>query len=327
MRMKAGPLLDDQPIPVTPEISGDRSTEAAVRWVAEHAAAIKSLASRAGVVLIRGFDIATPEAFRAVCHAVEPGLRNYTGGDSPRTGVADRVYTSTEYDPGLEVLLHNELSYAGWSPRLVFFGCLLPAESGGETQIADGREVYRRMPAAIRDRFERRGVAYLQHLWDAEGEPGVGKSWQQTFETADRSEAEDYLARSGMTWQWTGYGLRTRAVRPAVVDHPETGETCWWNQADQWHRDLGGVKTSFGAQDDPRFDPPTAGEATLGNHVTYGDGGEIDVADLETVRQIARAAEATFPWQAGDVMVVDNVLAMHGRKPYKGDRRVLVAMA
>ena len=113
----------------------------------------------------------------------------------------------------------------------------------------------------------------------------------------------------------------------AIVTHPSSGEKCWWNQADQWHRALGSVKTSFGDEDDPRFDPATAGEETLGNHVIYGDGSEIDVADLETVRAVNRSQEVVFPWQSGDVMVIDNILAMHGRKPYHGSRRVLVAMA
>ena len=87
------------------------------------------------------------------------------------------------------------------------------------------------------------------------------------------------------------------------------------------------MKTSFGDDNDPRFDPATSGEATLGNHVVFGDGGEIDVADLEIIRAVNRSQEILFSWQAGDVMIIDNRLAMHGRKPYTGPRRVLVAIA
>ncbi|NMM46075.1 TauD/TfdA family dioxygenase [Rhodospirillaceae bacterium KN72] len=296
-------------------------------WARENAADIQAIAEKAGVVLLRGFDLPSPVAFRAVCQAIEPDLRPYTGGDSPRTGVTDQVYTSTEYDADLEVFLHNELSYAGWSPRIVFFGCLIPSAEGGETHIADGRQVYQAIPSDIRDRFETRGIVYLQHLWDADGKPGIGKSWQETFETDSREAVEAYLRQSGMDWTWTDYGIRTRAPHDAIVTHPKTGEKCWWNQADQWHRDLGGVKTSFGGSDDPRFDPSTAGEGSLGNHVIYGDGTEIDADDLRTIRSVTRSLEVAFPWEAGDVMVVDNVLAMHGRKPFKGERRILVAMA
>ncbi len=183
------------------------------------------------------------------------------------------------------------------------------------------------MPARIRDEFESRGVAYLQHLWDIDGPPGIGKSWQETFETPDPAAAERYLEESNMEWEWTELGIRTRSVHDAVVSDPSTGEKCWWNQADQWHRDLAGVKVSFGAGDGTELDVAMAGEAALGNHVTFGDGGEIEVADLETIRAVNHSVEVAFPWQAGDVMVIDNTLAMHGRKPYRGPRQVLVAMA
>ncbi len=323
------PLLNGQPLPLLAEIEpeADCSAEAAVQWAASHVGDIEAALREAGVVLIRGFRVDTPEAFRAVCHAIRPDLQNYSGGDSPRSSVADQVYTSTEYPPELEVLLHNELSYAGWSPDRVFFGCMIPAHTGGETHIADGRAIYKAIPTVIRERFETRGIIYLQHLWDADGEPGIGKSWQETFETTDRSAVEAYLKRSGMDYDWTEFGLRTRAPHKAVLEHPVTGEKCWHNQADQWHRDMESVKVSIGAQDDPRFDPSRAGEETLGNHVIFGDGSDIDVQDLLEIRAVSRQCEVAFPWQAGDVMVIDNVMAMHGRKPFEGERRVLVAMA
>lgn len=327
--MDAQPLAPGSPSPLVPVVAPEtpRSVEGAVAWAGQNAAALEALANRSGALLIRGFEIDTPAAFRAVCRAIRPNLKGYAGGDSPRSAVGEQVYTSTEYPSHLEVLLHNELSYAGWSPERVFFCCLTPAASGGETQIADGRAIYRSLPAAIREAFEERGVTYHQHLWDAEGEPGVGKSWQETFETRDRATAQRYLRDAGMDFEWTTFGLRTRARHAAVRVHPVTGETCWYNQADQWHRAFDSIKVAIGRQDDPRFDPRTAGEETLGNHATYGDGGEIDPADLEVVREVSRGCEVLFAWQAGDIMLLDNVLTMHGRKPFTGARRVLVAMA
>lgn len=326
--MQAQPLIDGLPMPLVPQIDiGDRSAEAATGWASAHAKDIDALAGRVGVVLVRGFKIDSPGAFRSFCQAIRPDLQNYAGGDSPRTNVAEQVYTSTEYPKELEVLLHNELSYAGWSPERVFFCCLQPALTGGETQVADGRTIYRALPAALRERFESRGIIYHQHLWDAEGAPGIGKSWQETFETGDRGQVERYLERAAMDYEWTAFGLRTRARHAAVVEHPVTGEKCWHNQADQWHRSFDSVKVALGSKDDPRFDSATAGQETLGNHATFGDGSEIDPEDLAVVRAVSRDCEVLFPWQAGDVMIVDNVMAMHGRKPFTGPRRVLVAMA
>lgn len=319
------PYEPDQSLPAVADL-GDWDRSDPVSWAALHRDEIETELHRSGAILIRGFEIGSAEAFRGVCAAICPELRNYAGGDSPRTGVADQVYTSTEYPSHLEVYLHNELSYAGWSPDRLFFGCLVAAETGGETHLADGREIVRRLDPAVRDRFEQRGVTYLQHLWDADDEPGIGKSWQETFETGDRNEVEAYLRDAEMEFEWTGAGIRTAATHPAMLRHAVTGETCWHNQADQWHRGIDGVKVSFGGTDDPRVDPFTAGVETLGNHVTYGDGTEIDIADLMHVRAVSQECEVTFPWHPGDVLAIDNVLAMHGRKPFTGPRRVLAAM-
>jgi hypothetical protein len=48
---------------------------------------------------------------------------------------------------------------------------------------------------------------------------------------------------------------------------------------------------------------------------------------VEHVRAAYDAETVALPWRAGDVLVIDNVLAAHGREPFSGDREVLVAMA
>ena len=322
-------LLTNSLLPVladTSDADGSSAT-AAASWAATNRATIEASLNAEGAVLIRGFDVTSPEDFRAVCVAIRPDLAVYRGGDSPRVSVADQVYTSSEYPAHVEVLLHNELSYAGWSPDRIFFCCIVPSTTGGETQLADGRQIYSRLDREVLDRFEAHGVSYLQHLWDADGAGGIGKSWQATFETIERDVAETYLRDASMDFKWTHIGLRTSATHPAVVKHPVNGDLCWHNQADQWHRDLESVKVETGATDDSLLDPNTSGAETLGNHVTFGDGGEIDVADLLHIRQVSQDCEVLFRWEVGDVLAVDNVSTMHGRKPFTGSRQVLAAMA
>ena len=41
----------------------------------------------------------------------------------------------------------------------------------------------------------------------------------------------------------------------------------------------------------------------------------------------ADAAAVDVDWRAGDLMVIDNMLLAHGRRPFTGPRRVLVAMS
>ena len=325
--MNADPLFDDKVLPMllAPAEGEAADVDKFVEWANQNSQTLDDWTHRAGAVLVRGYHIDTPEAFREACSAVRGELRNYVGGDSPRNAVTDRVYTSTEYPSDLEVLLHNELSYAGWSPERVFFGCMQPPSQGGETQLADGREIFRSLRTDLRRRFEDLGVIYHQYLWDEHCAEGPGQSWQATFETEDHTEVELYLIDSEMKYEWTAEGLRTSAWQPGVVQHPLTGDRCWHNQADQWHRDMPSVKDSVGETLDSDG-KRTAGIETFGNHVTFGDGSEIPLADLLHIREISRGCEVAFPWQKGDLLILDNVLTMHGRKPCSAERQVIVAM-
>jgi len=306
--MRARPL----PLLVEPETAGQASLGALLARLKAERARLDERIETHGALLLRGFAIADAEAFEAAARRLVPELMAYIGGDSPRRKVRARVYTSTEYPPDQEVRLHNELSYGAWWPERVMFWCARPAAKGGQTHIADGREVLARLDPAISARFADKGVRYLQTLPDAATANGE-KSWQETFESDDRSAVEARCRKAGMQVAWTGTRLTTAIVRPGVLSHPQTGEAAWFNQADQWHRDLASVKH-----------PGTGG--TPGAHATYGDGSEIDPADLLKVRETLAACEVRFPWQAGDLLLLDNRLTLHGRKPFEGERRVLVAM-
>lgn len=324
--MQISSLLNDSKLPALLQLA---NTPQSVREFVERIQAsremIESALCTAGAVLIRGVEIKTPEDFQKSCEAIYPDLRSYTGGDSPRTELADKVFTSTEYASEYEVLLHNELSYAGWSPDRVMFGCLQASETGGETHLADGRLIYQTLDPAVQHRFNDKGITYWQHLRDENGKPGTGLSWQDTFETINAEDVEAYLEASDMGYEWTDLGIRTSASHPASMQHPITDEWCWHNQADQWHRLMPSVKDSVGTSEASK--DATAGRETLGNHASFADGSEIEIDDLQHIRAVNRACETMYSWRNGDLLIIDNVMTMHGRKPFKGERQIVVAMA
>ena len=59
----------------------------------------------------------------------------------------------------------------------------------------------------------------------------------------------------------------------------------------------------------------------------FGDGSPIEDEILDEIRAVLDAEQVTFPWQTGDVLMLDNMLVAHAREPYSGTRKVLVAMA
>ena len=216
----------------------------------------------------------------------------------------------------LPIGLHNELSYAGWWPSRIFFHCAVEPTKDGQTPIGDSRDIYRAMPAKLRERFEKDGVRYVQNLHSG---TGPGKSWQQTFETEDRKAVEAYCKKHGMEFRWTGYGLNTSLLRQAVIRHPKAGTMSWFNQAEHWHA----------AMQTARFWDVKPGDGqsdTFAAHCTYGDGSEIMKAELDAICEVTKAAERAFDWKKGDLLMLDNLSCAHGRRPYEGPRRILVAM-
>lgn len=319
MRVGKLPGLADMPVLIEPSSAREASLDALLDWAGRERASLEEALLASGAILFRGFGLDGPAALARATKVLGGELQSYVGGDSPRAQVGDKVYNSTEFPPELPIGLHNELSYAGWWPSRIFFHCQIAPKIGGQTQIGDSRAIYARMPAKLRERFERHGVRYIQNLRSATT-PGTSKTWQQTFETEDRAVVEAYCAKHGMDYAWTDFGLRTSILRQGVIRHPVSGAMSWFNQAEHFHG--AGQSPHFWGRDQTGFTTDT-----LPAHAVLGDGSELSRDDLATISAVTAEAEVLFDWRQGDLLMLDNLLTAHGRKPFKGERRILVAMA
>jgi alpha-ketoglutarate-dependent taurine dioxygenase len=284
-------------------------------WFAAAMPRLSPALHRSGALLFRGFPLRDADDFRTAVAAMAPQLRGYAGGTSPRSRVADGVYTSTEYPKHLEIPLHNEMSYSSRWPERIFLFCAEAPQTGGETPIADSRRILAAMPAEIVAELERRQVMYVRNL-AAAGSPY--NAWSKAFETSDRAAVEAQCRELDIHCEWRADGgLRIHEIRPALRTHPGTGERVWFNQVHLFHASNTPTASAVSARV----------EAGLPMAAYYGDGGRIDNATLATVREVMRAERRLFRWQRGDLLVVDNLLAAHGRMPFDGPRRILVAMS
>jgi len=271
-----------------------------------------------GAVLFRGAAAASAADFHDIVNCFGAPFTEYLHGNSPRTAVHEGVWTSTEYPAEYDISMHNELSQSAIWPDRLFFCCLVAAKTGGETPVSDGRAMVADLDPVVRERFESRGVAYLQSM---HGGLGLGRSWMETYETDDRDKVEELLRGAGVQFTWTeDADLRIRQVRPATRTHPLTGEEVWFNQAEQWH------VSSLPGDQGKELLAMVESDEELPLHATFGDGSPISSADLDHVRAVAKQNECAIPWQAGDVLMIDNMLVMHGRRAFTGARQILVAM-
>lgn len=309
-----GPL----PLIVEPKDVANPSTASAIEWIEGNSKWLDGKLLIHGGVLLRGFAIYESAEFQLVAQSLIPELKPYVEGQSPRTKVLDKVYTSTEYPAQFSITLHNELSYAKQPPRRIVFYCHTPSPIGGETPISDFRKVCEKMPPDLRVKFETLGVKYVKNMHA--NTQGLGKSWMEHFETSDRQVVEGYLNENEIDYEWTADGtLRTISIRPGIFQHPETNETHWFNQANLWH-----VSNFEKRRRDQLL--RLCGEENLPTHAYYGDGTVITDEELDEVRKVMWDNAIAFRWERGDVLLLDNYLVAHGRNPYEGPRKILVAM-
>lgn len=288
-------------------------------WIAGRRADIEGLLAARGAVLFRGFAVDEVADFAAACRAFSGELVEYIGGGSPRTRIADAVYTSTEYAAAEHILVHSEASYLRRMPALIWFYSHTPPADRGATPLADLGRILARLDPALVERFERRGLRYVGNL---HGGSGFGKSWQATYLCDDRAEVERRIAERGIEYEWQPDGtLRTFMPAPGLRTHPRSGAPIWGNQATNWHW--------------ATLAPPVVaslrrlyGEArNFPKAVFYGDGGEIAPEDIRAIAAVLKAEESAFAWARGDVLLVDNHRVAHGRQPFSGPRKIFVAMA
>ena len=269
-----------------------------------------------GAVLFRNYPVASESDFERVAEDVTPELLEYDYASTPRTRRTGRIYTSTEYPAHQRIPPHNEMSYSTSWPRVLWFCCLTAAGQGGATTLADSREVYLRLDPGLRRRFEERKVLYVRNYGT-----GLDLSWQQAFATEQRSSVEAYCRRMNMAHEWKPGGvLETRQVCQAVASHPVSRDPVWFNQAHLFHV----------SQLDPEVREAlleSVAPEELPRNAYYGDGEPLEESAIAEIRAAYEMCSFEFPWQEGDVLLVDNVRVAHGRAPFRGKRSVLVAMA
>jgi len=212
--------------------------------------------------------------------------------------------------------LHHELSYALAPPRLMLFACLVAPANGGATPLADSPAVLEALPAELVERFERVGWRLIRNYNDE-----IGTSVADAFGTDDRSAVESYCRANSIEFEWReGGGLRTRQRRSAVVRHPLSGRRCWFNQIaflNAWT--MGPELREYLVE--------VYGEDGLPFDTRFGNGDAIGADVVQAINEAYEANTVREEWQAGDLLLVDNLRTAHGREPFEGPREVVVAMA
>src|SRR5213594_4210279 len=287
----------------------------APRWAAEHRDALRTLVAEHGSLLVRGLglrDVAQTEAVFRRLGSLMPEMEAF----APRRRYSEGVYSSSKWPPNQRMCMHHELSYAVELPSLMLFACLVAPRSGGATQVADSPSVLHALPVELVERFERVGWLLIRNYNE-----DIGASIAEAFGADDRRAVETYCRANAIQFEWQpNGGLRTCQRRSAIVRHPRTGQRCWFNQIaflNEWTMD----------PDLHEYLVDIYGEDGLPFNTRFGNGDPIGPDVIQCIDEVYEANTRRERWQAGDLMLVDNIRAAHARESFEGPREVVVAMA
>jgi hypothetical protein len=285
-------------------------------WVADHRQELLQLASIHGAVLFRDFPLATAEDFDAFVAAL--GLPNFpykkSLSNAVRVNRTERVFSANEAPPEVSIFFHHEMAQTPIYPAKILFFCEVAAEEGGATPICRSDVLYRRLatmcPQFARD-CEQKGLKYT-NVMPGEDDPnsGMGRSWKSTLAVTSREEAECRLKELNYSWEWLPDGcLRaTTPPLPAVME-VSAGRKTFFNQ----------LIAAYCGWKDSRNDPSDA--------IRHGDGSKLDADAVQTAIKLADELAFDVRWQPGDAVLIDNTIAMHARRTFRGKRKVVASLA
>ena len=291
------------------------STQQACEWVAERRNELLDQSHRHGAVLFRNFGVSEPEDFDKFIAAF--GLPNFpyeqSLSNAVRVNFTPRVFSANEAPSDVKIFLHHEMAQTPIYPERLFFFCKTAASEGGATPICRSdwlmEAITKELPR-FAEACQIHGLKYTNIMpANDDARSGMGRSWQSTLRAANRDEAEDRLQTMRYSWQWLDDGClkATTPVLPAVKTLDD-GRQVFFNQ----------LIAAFRGWKDERNDPSKA--------ITFGNDQPLDRDTVLRVAEIAETVTFDILWQSGDVALVDNVVAMHGRRTFTGQRKVLASL-
>ena len=289
-----------------------------VDWMTAHKDEFELALVQHGGILLRGFSIETVEDFNRFMKCFNTDPLPYMFRSSPRAELdksIKNIYMSTSYPSDRSINMHNESSYSRvWGKKIVFC-CLKQAEEGGETPIADSRRVLQSINPGLVEKFRQKGVKYWRNLV-----PDLGMPWQEVFQTEDVNVVEETCRKNKVDYKFiTKDHLQIEWVKKAVYRHPLSGVETWFNHVSFFNK--------FSRYEELGMEPDDClPDEYLTSDTFFGDGTPITYEEYAEIKRAYQKNMIVFPYRKGDIIFLDNMLAAHGRSPYKGDRIIATAI-
>ena len=192
-----------------------------------------------------------------------------------------------------DVLAHGELYSLPSPPDFLFLFCQKPAEFGGETTIYDGKNLLNSLSQNTLKIFGSRKIKYI-HFW------GINQ-WSHYFKTNNFDEilnlVEDSLELKLISADYQNHQIKFEYETFAINEHGAF---------------VNGIINILSRKTQEI------------NHVLWADDEDFSNEMINEINHATNKNEILISWSAGDVIILNNHMMMHGRKSFAGSRQLAV---
>ena len=322
----------------------------------------KQLTAAGGAIQFKNTPLRTADDFSRFMHVLGKGAKWEHHVDKGlmvlRRPFAENVATANEGPPDVEIGSHNEYGLSSHFPSYIAFFCVSEADEGGATPIVSSFELRERLEgtAGLLGTITQEGVTFSIHhpRSNMEGNlqgnsvfaansfgPGDGDVSSATEEEKRRiveanvaalaaeggwkpglAASEPVWKRRGFSAHWQEDGSMIVKQRvPGVRHHPVFGIATYFNNIHNriHYAELyeAGKTNGDGRPALQQVFPEIAGE--------NGDK-PFPQEWKDAIKRITAELQVDVTWKKGDVLLLDNLAVQHGRRTWKGDRRLLASL-
>ena len=250
------------------------------------------------------------DAFKEFSQRLCKNFSSYEGGgfrfkelDREFINSDKTIMTTTGHTQGFLIPLHGEMHYTGNPPPLIWFYCKTSGGNTGQTTICDGYALAQQLPVNTKSFFGNKKIRYERFLPDG--------SWQSSFMTSDPEQAKEICRKQGVSFKYdpeknefTTEYLVSPFPEQGYISGPKFISNMLNIAAVEWAFESGWIKKTF--------------ESDFGERcpmiVRMEDGSRIPADILDEIRETAESLTVNVEWNAGEVLMIDNLSVLHGRR-------------
>ncbi|MFE7275920.1 TauD/TfdA family dioxygenase [Streptomyces sp. NPDC057623] len=294
--------------------SFDAPGDAPFSWLHDMAATLRDHMLVRGAVLVHGLPLDGPDSLAKAREALGIAGHTPTEAFNNRSDFGNGILSPINWPNDRVICPFQESSFSRTFPSVVLTACITPPDGAGQSYLSDTRRIADHLPAHLADRVRAGGWTMARSFHE-----GFGITWQEAFSVADRAALDELFEATGIEPEWLPDGtLYTVRHRPGFIDHPATGEECWFNQIsflnagnlDPVERDI--MTDAFGEY--------------LPMNTFFGDGSPLSEEDLTAIQHAYDSVRTGVPWDRGDLLITDNIIMAQGRSKFEGSPEFLIAL-